>query len=130
MKNAFFMLRLNKVCKQNEYFLLQKAKIHIAQKFLRRQVNILRGMMKRYIYPAVFIKDQDYRVIFPDLELTTDGDLVEEAYLYAKECLKAYFAYVEKHDFDFNMPTDFECVKKSANSSDIVMLIDAEISTK
>ena len=86
--------------------------------------------MKTYVYPAVFIKDEEenvYRVLFPDLELTTDGAIVEEAYLYARECLKAYFKYIEKYDLDFNLPTDFECVKKSARAEDYVMLIDAVI---
>ena len=57
--------------------------------------------MKNYVYPAVFIKDKEndiYRVLFPDIELTTDGTVVEEAFLYAKEFLKAYFVYIEKYD--------------------------------
>ena len=86
--------------------------------------------MKNYIYPAVFIKDKEekiYRVLIPDLDLTTDGSFIEEAYLYAKEMLKAYFTYIEKYDLDFNMPTDFELVKSSSEEGDIVMLVDAEI---
>ena len=41
--------------------------------------------MKSFVYPAIFIKDKDedvYRVLIPDLELTTDGSFIEEAYLY------------------------------------------------
>lgn len=89
--------------------------------------------MKSFAYPAVFIKDKEndnYQVLFPDLELTTDGNFVEEAFLYAKSALKAYFVYVEKYDLDFNLPTDFEMVKKSCNPDEIVMLIDAEIDQK
>lgn len=89
--------------------------------------------MKSFAYPAVFIKDKEnevYRVLFPDLELTTDGNFVEEAFLYAKSALKAYFVYVEKYDLDFNMPSDFELVKKSCNTDEIVMIIDAEITQK
>ena len=89
--------------------------------------------MKSFVYPAVFIKDKDdemYRVLIPDLELTTDGTFIEEAYLYAKEMLKAYFMYIEKYDLDFNQPTDFELVKKSCEKEDIVMLVDAEIESK
>ena len=89
--------------------------------------------MKSYIYPAIFIKDKEdnvYRVLFPDLEVTTDGAIVEEAYLYAKECLKSYFKYVEKYDLDFNMPTDFEDIKRSANPNDYVMLVDATLTKK
>ncbi len=88
--------------------------------------------MKSFVYPAIFIRDNDediYRVLFPDLELTTDGSFMEEAYLFAKEMLKTYFAYIEKYDLDFNQPTDFELVKKSCEEGDIVMLVDAEIET-
>lgn len=86
--------------------------------------------MKNYIYPAIFIKDEEeklYRVLIPDLDLTTDGSFIEEAYLYAKEMLKAYFTYIEKYDLDFNLPTDFERVKNSSEEGDVVMLIDAEL---
>ena len=86
--------------------------------------------MKSFVYPAIFIKDRDedvYRVIFPDLDLTTDGSFVEEAYLFAKEMLKAYFTYIDKYDLDFNQPSDFELVKKSCESDDIIMLVDADI---
>ncbi len=89
--------------------------------------------MKNYVYPAVFIKDKEndiYRVLFPDIELTTDGTVVEEAFLYAKEFLKAYFVYIEKYDLDFNAPTDFESVKKASNPEDYVMLIEASVSKK
>ena len=88
--------------------------------------------MKSFVYPAIFIRDNDediYRVLFPDLELTTDGSFMEEAYLFAKEMLKTYFAYIEKYDLDFNQPTDFELVKNSCEEGDIVMLVDAEIET-
>ncbi|MBQ8909072.1 MAG: type II toxin-antitoxin system HicB family antitoxin [Clostridia bacterium] len=88
--------------------------------------------MKSFVYPAIFIKDEDnsYKVLFPDLEITTDGQFVEEAFLYAKELLKAYFVAVMKYDFDFNMPTDFDKVRKSAKQNDIVMLISTDITKK
>ena len=89
--------------------------------------------MKSFVYPAIFIKDDDeevVRVLFPDLELTTDGSFIEEAYLFAKEMLEAYFTYIEKYDLDFNQPTDFDIVKKSCEEGDIVMLVDAEIEGK
>lgn len=89
--------------------------------------------MKSYTYPAIFIKDNDseeYKVLFPDLELTTDGNFIEEAYLYAKACLKAYFVYVEKYDLDFNMPSDFELVKKACKPEEVVMLVDADVLDK
>ena len=89
--------------------------------------------MKSFVYPAVFIKDTEddsYKVLFPDLDITTDGAFVEEAFLYAQELLKAYFVAIMKYDLDFNMPTDFDRVKKSSKSSEIVMLISADVTKK
>ena len=89
--------------------------------------------MKSFVYPAVFIKDKEdgvYRVLFPDLELTTDGAFVEEAFLYAKEALKSYFVYVEKYDLDFNYPSDFDSIKNSSRQNELIMLIDADVSNK
>ena len=89
--------------------------------------------MKTFVYPAIFIRDEEdevYRVLFPDLDITTDGAFMEEAFLYAKEVLKAYFAYIEKYDLDFNEPTDYEMIKKNCETSDIVMLIDAQLKIK
>ena len=89
--------------------------------------------MKSFVYPAIFIKDDEdnsYKVLFPDLEITTDGQFVEEAFLYAKELLKAYFVAIMKYDLDFNMPTDFDKVRKSSKSKDLVMLISADVTKK
>jgi predicted RNase H-like HicB family nuclease len=87
--------------------------------------------MENFVYPAIFVKDEDedvYRVLFPDLELTTDGAFIEEAYLYAKEVLKAYFVYIQKYDLDYNLPTDFEKIMSNCERKDIVMLVDAQVS--
>lgn len=89
--------------------------------------------MKRYVYPAIFIKDEEdgsYKVLFPDLEVTTDGQFMEEAYLYAQELLKSYFVYVVKYDFDYNLPSDFEKIKKFAQPGEHIMLVSADITKK
>ena len=89
--------------------------------------------MKSFVYPAIFVKDPEdssYKVLFPDLEITTDGMFVEEAYLYARELLKSYFVYITKYDLDFNMPTEFEKVKKSSKASEFVMLVSADVSKR
>jgi len=89
--------------------------------------------MKSFVYPAIFVKDSEdesYKVLFPDLEITTDGAFVEEAFLYAKELLKAYFVAIMKYDLDFNMPTDFDKVKKASKPSYLVMLISADVTKK
>lgn len=89
--------------------------------------------MQRFVYPAIFFKDKDedmYRVLFPDIELVTDGKFIEEAFLFAKEFLKQYFVQVLKYDLDFNYPTNFEQVKQNSKSTDIVMLVDATVQDK
>ena len=80
--------------------------------------------MKQFLFPAIFVKEEDkYVVLFPDLNITTDGDTLEEAYLFAKDSLKVYCSYVVKFDLDLDTPTKFEKVR-NANSKDIVMLVD------
>lgn len=87
--------------------------------------------MQRYVYPAIFFKEDDnVKVLFPDIELATDGNFMEEAFLFAKEALKGYFIQTEKYDFDFNYPSDFEKVKASCRKDDVVMLIDAIVTKK
>ena len=45
--------------------------------------------MKQFLFPAVFIKtENEYTVVFPDLNITTEGDTLEEAYLFAKDYLR------------------------------------------
>ncbi len=87
--------------------------------------------MQRFVYPAIFYKDDDcYRVLFPDIELATDGAFMEEAFLYAKEFLKQYFVQAIKYDFDYNMPTDFQEVKDQCKKDDVLMLIDCAVTDK
>ena len=89
--------------------------------------------MKRYTYPAIFVKDEDkneFNVLFPDLEIVTDGRFVEEAYLYAKASLKEYFLYAEKFNLDYNFPSSFDSVRKVANKDEFVLLVDTEIDEK
>lgn len=87
--------------------------------------------MQRFVYPAIFYKDDDlYRVLFPDIELATDGKYVEEAFIYAKEFLRQYFIQAIKYDFDYNPPTDFLQLKDSCKKDDIIMLIEADILDK
>ena len=89
--------------------------------------------MKSFLYPAIFVKDEEdgsYKVLFPDLEITTDGKFVEEAFLYAQELLKAYFVYALKYDLDYNLPSDFERIKKFSQKGEHVMLVVADITKK
>lgn len=84
--------------------------------------------MKSFLYPAVFYKIEDeYKVLFPDINLSTDGINMEEAYLFAEEFLKSYFTYVVKYDLDFNYPTDYESIAKKLKKDETCMLVDATI---
>ena len=48
--------------------------------------------MQQFIYPAIFYIDEDEtKVYFPDLDISTSGDNYDEAFLFAKELLKVYF---------------------------------------
>lgn len=85
--------------------------------------------MKRYqfVYPAVFVQDEDgmYQVIFPDLNIYTDGKNLSEAYLYAKDLLKVYFSYALKYGSDYNKPTKAEKLIERCKNNETVMYIDA-----
>ena len=83
--------------------------------------------MKQFIFPAVFFKDGDsVAVVFPDLNITTEGDSVEEAYLFAKDYLRVYCNYAIKFDLDIERPSKYEFVVDKFPTR-TVMLIDALI---
>lgn len=85
--------------------------------------------MRQFIYPAVFYFDEDEtKVYFPDLDISTSGDNYDEAFLFAKELLKVYFMYVLTNDFDFNFPSNFADVNKKCGEKEKTMLIDAFVS--
>ncbi len=80
--------------------------------------------MKQFLFPAIFYKEEDkYTVLFPDLNITTDGETVEEAYLFAKDSLKVYCTYVEKFELEIDTPSRFEEVLQK-NPKQLVLLVD------
>lgn len=87
--------------------------------------------MEQFLYPAIFFKiDDEYRVIFPDLEISTDGSTFEEAYMFAKDLLRVYFVYVLKNDLDYNLPSTYEDVQATCKGNEKVAMIDAIIGAK
>lgn len=81
--------------------------------------------MLQFIYPAVFLKTSDsYKVLIPDLDLTTDGDDISHAYLFAKDLLRVYFSYVTKYDLDYNLPSKFEDIQSRCGTNQHALLID------
>ena len=85
--------------------------------------------MKKYhfLYPAIFVKDEDgtCQVLFPDLNIYTDGKNMSEAYLYAKDLLRVYFTYALKYETDYNKPTKLEALLPKCKNNETVMYIDA-----
>lgn len=82
----------------------------------------------QFLYPAVFIKSEDdnsYQAIFPDLNIYCDGKNLSEAYLYAKDLLKAYVAYAVKYEIDIYKPTKFEELAKKCKQNETIMYVDA-----
>lgn len=84
--------------------------------------------MQQFIYPAIFFNDEEEtKVYFPDLDISTSGESFEDAFLFAKDLLRVYFSYVALHDLDFNFPSDFEAVKAKCGKNETPILIDALI---
>ena len=87
-------------------------------------------MKKKYqfLYPAIFMKDEEdgsCQVVFPDLNIYTDGKNISEAYLYAKDLLKVYFSYALKYETEYNKPTKLETLFPKCKPNETVMYIDA-----
>ena len=81
--------------------------------------------MKKYlfVYPAIFVRDEDdsYQVIFPDLDIYTDGKNLSDAYLYAKDLLRVYMSYALKYESEYNKPTKLEKLAPKCKSNERVM---------
>lgn len=86
--------------------------------------------MIHYVYPAVFFKsDDEYKALIPDLNLTTEGANIEEAYLYAKDYLRAYCTYALKFDMEVEFPTKFENIAEKYKNG-LPMLLSISLDEK
>ncbi len=84
-----------------------------------------------YAYPAIFFQDNDVtRVVFPDLNLTTDGKDLTEAFLFAKDLLRVYFTYVLKYDLEYNLPSKVEDLIAKCNNTEIGLIVDTFVDSK
>lgn len=84
--------------------------------------------MFHYIYPAVFFSgDDEFQALIPDLNLTTAGISLDEAYILAKDYLRAYCTYAVKFGMEVELPTAYNIIKEKYkdDSNAVVMLIDA-----
>lgn len=89
--------------------------------------------MQRFLYPAVFYKDEEsetYRALLPDINVSAEGVVMEEAYMFAQEFLKTYLSYALKYDLDYNLPTDYDSIAKKLNKDETCMLIYVNLADK
>lgn len=64
-------------------------------------------MKTKYVYPAIFIKeDCGYSVEFPDLDISTSGETIEEAIDMAKDALCLYLYDLEERKVNIPAPSD------------------------
>lgn len=86
--------------------------------------------MAHFVYPAVFYYDseyQNYAVAFPDVNIYTDGDTMEDAYKNAQEYLLSYLDCCEQLGKNPEQPSDFASVSgahKNANESVMLVAVD------
>jgi predicted RNase H-like HicB family nuclease len=85
--------------------------------------------MKQFVYPVVLYLDKDtnyYTVAFHDLDIYAEGTTVEDAFLNAKEFLKAYFECLVKFGEEADEASEFLKIADE-NLANIVLLVDAEV---
>lgn len=83
--------------------------------------------MRQYVFPVVFIKNEDNSFLAhsPDLNISIDGDTIEEAFLFIQDFISIYCSYAVKDGEEESLiPTKFEKIAEQ-NQSKIVMLVDA-----
>lgn len=82
-------------------------------------------MKMKYVYPAVFTKEQDiYSVTFPDLDIATSGESIAEAVDMAKDALCLMLYDMEEHGVEIPAPSDIKEV--SCHEDSFVSLIDCD----
>jgi len=85
--------------------------------------------MKRFVYPMVIFEDKEtseFTVLFPDLDIVTSGNTVEEAYLKGQDYLDSYIDIAVKFETDLSIPSTY-IEAKGMNPKRVVLLADSEI---
>jgi predicted RNase H-like HicB family nuclease len=88
--------------------------------------------MAHFVYPAIFYYDSDYdnyAVAFPDVNIYTDGDTMEEAYVNAQEYLLSYLDCCEQLGTVPEQPSSFQKVVND-HKGENVMLVSVDYKTK
>ncbi|MDD4211068.1 MAG: type II toxin-antitoxin system HicB family antitoxin [Clostridia bacterium] len=85
--------------------------------------------MKQFVYPIILYFNEEtncYTVAFDDLDIYTEGDTVEEAFLKAKEFLEAYFECVVEFDETPEEASTYLATAKK-NEGNIILLVNATL---
>lgn len=85
--------------------------------------------MKRFVYPMVIFEnknDEEFTVLFPDLDIVTSGNTVEEAYVKGKDYLDAYLDMATKFEADISVPSTYQ-EAEGMNPKRIVLLADSKV---
>ena len=83
-----------------------------------------------FLYPAIFVKDENddtIQVIFPDLNIYTDGKSLPDAYMNAKDLLTVYFTYALRYETEFNMPSKFDSLVTKCKPNETVLIVNATV---
>ncbi len=84
--------------------------------------------MQQFVFPAVLYRDAEnrgYTIVFHDLNICTEGQSVEEAFLRAKDFLDIYCRCAMEYNGEVEPATKFEEVK--TDNSNIVLLVDTVV---
>ena len=89
----------------------------------------------KYIYPAIFHKDDSGRfsVLFPDFDVATCGDDLDDAIAMAEECLALQLKGLKEDGEAFPTPSPVDTVDPAAFFNDFghnapfIRLIDVEL---
>ncbi|NCU27323.1 hypothetical protein EOM86_11495, partial [Candidatus Nomurabacteria bacterium] len=104
------------------------AKFEPANKVIRPVLDFMQTMPAFvYLIPAVFFFNEDeFQALIPDLDLTTAGISLEEAYILAKDYLRAYCSYAVKFNIEIEDPSTFNKIREQFKNQPnaVVMLID------
>lgn len=85
-------------------------------------------MMQQFVFPAVLYQDSEnrgYTIVFHDLNICTEGDSVEDAFLRAKDFLSVYCRCAIEYNGEIEPATRY--VDVQTESQNIVLLVDAEV---
>ena len=89
----------------------------------------------KYVYPAIFHKDDSerYSVLFPDFDVATCGDDLDDAMDMAKECLALQLKGLKEDGEAFPVPSPLDKLDPAAYLNDLgenvpsVRLIDVDL---